>query len=113
MVKAMGSAIMTNNWAPEIHEYKDYKLRFVGMYSPNNIQQAVVDVAGSFYGLTMVPIYDTLGEEATAFAFKQTKMAFCCIAAKHLSKITKLQQEDDSFGNLRTLLVLDPENLTP
>ena len=38
-------------------------------------------------GVTCVPIYDTLGEEATKFAFDQTEMEVCFITTKHLDKI--------------------------
>ncbi len=31
--KAIGSAILNNNYAPEINEWRDYKLRLVGIYS--------------------------------------------------------------------------------
>ena len=111
MMMAVGSAILGNDLAPEINEYKDFRLRFVGMYSPNSIQQAVVDTACAYYGLTVVPIYDTLGEEATVFIFNQTKMRVVCTSAKHLEKLIKLNNEQNMFQHLKTIIVLDPENL--
>jgi long-subunit acyl-CoA synthetase (AMP-forming) len=44
-------------------------------------------------GVTVVPIYDTLGEEATQFAFDQTDMEVCFISAKHLDRIIKVKQD--------------------
>ena len=56
--------------APEINEWKNYSLRFLGIYSKNTVEYLVADIGSCIQGITTIPIYDTLGEEATNFAFK-------------------------------------------
>lgn len=51
------------------NEWNNYSLKFVGIYSKNSVRYSTLDIACGIYGLTSVPIYDTLGEEATEFAF--------------------------------------------
>ena len=70
--------------APELCEYKDYKLKLVAVYSKNSKEYIYVDGACNLYGLTSVPIYDTLGEEATEFMFKQTNLTTCFLTCQHV-----------------------------
>lgn len=39
--------------------------RFIGIYSKNNLEYFINDIGCCIYNITIVPIYDTLGEEAT------------------------------------------------
>lgn len=54
----------------EIKEWNNYSLKFVGSYSKNTVNSLILDISCSIYGFTIIPIYDTLGEEATVFAFE-------------------------------------------
>lgn len=65
----LGTGILQNNLVKEINEWKNYNLKFLGIYSKNNINYLLTDIACCLYGITIIPIYDTLGEEATEFAF--------------------------------------------
>ena len=44
-------------------------LKFIGVYSKNNLKYFITDIACIVKGLTSIPIYDTLGDEATQCAF--------------------------------------------
>ena len=40
-------------------------LKFVGIYSRNRLETFIVDIGCCIQNIVIVPIYDTLGEEAT------------------------------------------------
>lgn len=44
-------------------------MKFIGIYAKTSLNFHLVDIACTLYGITIIPIYDTLGEEATLFAF--------------------------------------------
>ncbi|CAH8669449.1 unnamed protein product [Schistosoma rodhaini] len=56
-----------------------YENFFVGISSKNSPQWIMVELACTFSGYTIVPLYDTLGEEAILTILKQTKLPimFC------------------------------------
>ncbi|XP_018654615.1 long-chain-fatty-acid--CoA ligase, partial [Schistosoma mansoni] len=65
-----------------LHALKDrgsYENFFVGISSKNSPQWIMVELACTFSGYTIVPLYDTLGEEAILTILKQTKLPimFC------------------------------------
>lgn len=66
----IGSGILANQLAP-VRE-QDGILRFAGFYAQNSLNYLLANLACLMAGVTIVPIYDTLGEEATQFAFEQT-----------------------------------------
>jgi long-chain acyl-CoA synthetase len=109
--EAIGSGLINLRLVPEINEWNNMTLKFAGLYSKNTLEYLLFDVACTMYGVTVVPIYDTLGEEATLFAFNQTKMETCALTANHVGPILKLKQ-GTSFQYLRNLIVMDPQNLT-
>lgn len=109
--EAIGSGLINQKLVPEINEWRNMTLKFAGIYAKNSMEYLLFDVACTMYGITLVPIYDTLGEEATLFAFNQTKMETCAVTANHVNPILKLKK-GSGFGYLRTLVVMDPENLT-
>ena len=45
-------------------------MRFAGFYSKNTVNFMISDIGSCIQNITAVPIYDTLGEEATDFAFE-------------------------------------------
>jgi long-chain acyl-CoA synthetase len=61
MARAIGSAIINENYAPLVNEYLDYKVQLIGIYAKNREEWLILDVANMLYGFTMVPLYDTLG----------------------------------------------------
>ena len=65
-----GSGLINKNLVKSINEWKNYNLKFIGIYSKNTANYLIADIGLCLYGITIVPIYDTLGEEATNFAFK-------------------------------------------
>ncbi len=109
--EAFGSGLLALDLVPEINEWNNYNLRFIGIYSKNSLEYLIADIACPLYKITTIPIYDTLGEEATLFAFNQTKMSTCIVTANHVEKILKNKNELNHYETLKTLIVTDPENL--
>jgi long-chain acyl-CoA synthetase len=89
-------------------EYKDYKLRFCGIYSKNSYRYLVQDMACILYNIVSVPIYDTLGEEATIFAFSNTGMETLCLTACHVEKMC-LEKRNDNLPHLKNMIVFDED----
>ena len=75
----VGSGILNLDLAPTINEYKDMSLNFVAVYAKNREEYLELDLACCLYGVTLIPIYDTLGPEAVQFTFTQTNLTtvFC------------------------------------
>ena len=109
--EAIGSGILNLGLAAPINEWRNMSLTFGGIYAKNSLEYILYDIALCMYGITVVPIYDTLGEEATIFAFNQTKMSLCAITANHVEKMLKQQKDNNLFPYLKSLIVFDPENL--
>ena len=110
--EALGSGLLEMNLVPKISEWHNMSFNFIGVYSKNNLEYIILDLSCIFYGFTIVPIYDTLGEEATLFAFNQTRMSTCFLTANHVPNILKLKSEKKSFEYLRYLIVMDSINYT-
>lgn len=53
----------------------------------NTREWILLDVAAALYGITLVPIYDTLGEEAIEFMFSETETTTLFITCKNVKAI--------------------------
>ena len=110
--QGLGSGLISLNLVPEIKEWKDMTLKFAGIYSKNSLEYVIFDIGCMYFGITQVPVYDTLGEEATAFAFNQTKMETCAVTCNHLAGIFRFKKDKNGLNFLKNLLILDSENLS-
>ena len=90
-------------------EYRDFNLRFVGVYAKNSYKYFVEDMACIMFNIVSVPIYDTLGAEATAFIFENTKMETLCLTSNHLEGMIKLKNSGD-IELLKNLVIIDDED---
>lgn len=110
LAQSFGSGLLNLNLVPEIKEYKDYSLRMFGVYSKNNAYWGITDLANALYGLTTVPIYDTLGEEAVTYVFDVTNLTTVVISKQHLKGILKAHNEKKT-GKMANLVIME-ESLT-
>ena len=85
----IGNQIKKLYLAPGQAEYKDYNLKLVAIYSRNSKEYVLFDVACACFGFTSVPIYDTLGEEATEFMFRQTNLHACFVTVNHIKGLSR------------------------
>lgn len=91
-------------------EFRDYNLRFMGIYAGNSYRYLVQELACILYKFVSVPIYDTLGEEATVFAFSNTNMDLLCLTSNHFENMVKMKSSG-VLPNLKTLILIDEENM--
>ena len=68
--EAFGSGVIQMNLVEPITEWNNREFKFLGVYSKNNLEYFIMDIGSCMQNITVVPIYDTLGEEATQFAFR-------------------------------------------
>lgn len=61
----IGSGIMNLNLVSEANEWRNMKLQFAGIYAKSSFEYLLFDVACCLFNITIIPIYDTLGAEAT------------------------------------------------
>lgn len=121
-VDNLGNGIISQGLAPERREYKNFALKMIAVYSKNSVPYILLDAMACVYGLTTVPIYDTLGEDATEFIFEQTNLTTCFVTCAHVQGLLKLTGADNGFtevgknqqrkvGMLKNLVILDEENI--
>lgn len=51
-------------------EWQHRPFEFIGIYSKNTLNYLISEIACVIYGITIVPIYDTLGEDSTVYIFE-------------------------------------------
>lgn len=61
--------------------------KFFGIQSRNNKEWVMSKLGGSFFGMTTVALYDTLGEDALKFICDQCKLKTIVAEANLVSKI--------------------------
>jgi len=59
---------------PEISEYKDYKMRMIGIFSKNREEWYLSIWAAALYGFTIVPFYSTLGPDNISYVLNHTNV---------------------------------------
>jgi long-chain acyl-CoA synthetase len=64
---------------PNVHDYEQWKLKLVGVFSKNREEWVLLEYANFLYGNTMIPLYDTLGPESIPFVLNQSEIdtIFC------------------------------------
>jgi long-subunit acyl-CoA synthetase (AMP-forming) len=62
-----GSGILHLNLCPTINEYKDYQCQFLSIFAGNIWEWYMIDIAAMLFGLTLSPLYDTLGMKTAGY----------------------------------------------
>lgn len=66
-------------------------MKLIGIHAKNRYEWFVSDWACVLFGLTTVPLYDTLGIENLTFCLKQTEMKTMFVTAETLQTLIKLK----------------------
>ena len=111
LATALGSGILNLGLTEEKAQFRDYKLRFIGIHSINSREWFITDTANSLYNFVTMPLYDTLGEEAMVFMYNQTELSTVFLTANHVVKTANLIKEGKTQF-LKNLVVTDAHNLT-
>ena len=103
--KNIGSGLIGQNLCPVTqHPTEKYRTswRFIGVITKNRIEFALLEQASNCFGITLVPIYDTLGPDTLNFICAQTKMTTLCCANETLGNIVKSvhKGEDHALTNI-------------
>lgn len=117
---AFGSTLIKDDLAPE-DTFDDEahpaakNMRLVGLYAKNCVEWFLTEQAANAFGLTLVPLYDTLGEDAMAFILQQTRLR--CVVASFdcfnlLVRVLLDPETNKRKPNffLKTVVLVDPEN---
>ena len=110
MAEALGSGFMSRSLYNVNEEWEGRHMKMAAVYSKNNPQYLIMDIGLTMQGITSVPIYDTLGEEAIEFIFNQTKIKSCFITANHVKKLVEEQIKTNRYKYLENLIIMDYEN---
>ena len=78
-------------------------MNIVGIYSKNRLEWYVADWACALFGITVSPLYDTLGKENLEYCIELCGMTTLFVSNKTAEAIEKFQQK----GTLKTLIVFD------
>ena len=111
LVKAIGSGIINLGLTEPKSQFRDYSLKFVSIYSKNTREWILVDTTNIMYGFTTIPIYDTLGEQATKHMFNETELSTVFLTCNHVKGVTEMLKSKE-LKFLKNLVILDPVNLS-
>ena len=75
---------------PDYHSENDGDFKFLGIYSRNKLEWYLSLLGAHAIGVTIVTIYDTLGEKAIEFILSQTQLNTIVIESKVLKKMLTL-----------------------
>lgn len=104
LARWVGSGIESKNLAPQINEYKNFKLKMTGIFAKNREEWMILDISNALYGRTMVPLYDTLGLETISYVIEHANLYNCFCSKEGMDQIFKAGKTH----NLKYLIALDP-----
>lgn len=111
IARNIGSGIAHLGLTEEKAQFRDYSIKFVSIYSRNTREWYLIDMANLLYGFTTMPLYDTLGEEATDHMFNETELSTVFLTANHVEGIvSRIKAGNVTF--LKNLVIMDAWNLT-
>ena len=97
------------NLCPEINFENESPFRFLGIYSRNKKEWLLSYLGAMRDSITIVTIYDTLGDQAVEFILEQSQVTTILIEIKALKKIYELAQKNKTF-QVKNLIVLERED---
>ena len=94
---------------PQIDFEDESPFRFLGIYSRNKKEWLLSYLGAMRDSITVVTIYETLGDIAIEFIFEQTKVTTIVVEIKALKKIYELAQRNKTF-QVKNLIVIEKED---
>lgn len=110
-VKDIGSGIEALGLAPVKQQYKNYKIKFVGIHSKNTVNWILLDIANLCYGYTSLPLYDTLGEDAVDHMLEETEVTTIFMSADQI-KNHSIRIKSGKAPHFKTIVIMDEDALT-
>jgi long-chain acyl-CoA synthetase len=97
-----GSGLISKKLCRE-EEQGGYNVRFLAIYSKNCEKWHVADFASGLFGISTVPLYDTLGTVATEFILNETELKTVFLSNDKIDAILELKANDQT-GRLKNLV---------
>ena len=97
------------NLCPLIKFEDESPFRFLGIYSRNKKEWLLSYLGAMRDSITIVTIYETLGDKSIEFILEQSQLITIVIEIKALKKIYELAKKNKTF-KLKNLLVIDKED---
>ena len=97
------------NLCPKIDFEDDNSFRFLGIYSRNKKEWLLSYLGAMRDSITIVTIYDTLGDRAIEFILEQSQVTSLLVEIKALKKIYELAQKDKTF-KVKNLIIIEKED---
>ena len=94
---------------PERNFEGESPFRFLGIYSRNKKEWLLSYLGAMRDSITIVTIYDTLGDRAVEFILEQTEVTSIVVEIKSLKKLYSLAQKNKTC-KVKNLIVLDKED---
>ena len=79
-------------------------MKLIGIFSKNRPEWFITDWACILFGLTSVPLYDTLGVENLTYCLNQTEMTTLLVSSASFKTLFSLQ----GIGKVKTIISFDP-----
>ena len=100
------------NLCPMTQIDDDEAFRLLGIYSKNRPEWLYSYFGAVRDSITVVTVYDTLGDIALEYIFNQTKLSTVVVESKVLKKLLNLAKQEKT-GQIKNLIVLDYEDDIP
>jgi long-chain acyl-CoA synthetase len=78
-------------------------LKLVGIFSKNRYEWLVSDIACCIFGVTIVPLYETLGMENLSYCLNHSEITTCFVSGETAKTLLKLK----NHGKLTDLIIFD------
>jgi len=79
---------------------QDFNIDFLIIWAKNREEWLMSDIACVLYGLSLVPVYDTLGPETVKFIFSQTKAISILVSSDHLNAVIENAKSCPTLKNV-------------
>ncbi|UKJ87971.2 long-chain-fatty-acid--CoA ligase 5 [Theileria orientalis] len=113
MVKDVGSGLLHLNKFKEVtlKEFNNAKIKMLGIYSVNTPEWLMCEQVCNAFGLTLVPLYDTLGEQSTEYIINTTELSVVVCDNKCAFKLMNLMPRLKT--SLSLVVVIGVDNVDP
>lgn len=72
-----------------ISEYQNFNLKMISIYSKNREEWLFTDLACILFGISVVPLYDTLGPDTIQYVLGQTNVTTIFASGESLKTLVK------------------------
>ena len=100
MSENIGTFLIKNSM---LREDAQEGLKLVGIFSKNRYEWLVADIACCIYGVTIVPLYETLGTENLSYCLNHSEITTLFVSGETAKTLLKLKDH----GKLRDLILFD------